>query len=697
MSDQARSPERPSLVLDRRPDYPHNHLVVSPGSKALLSAFSDMKTTTWQTVLFGPYSLDVRCGELRKFGTKVKMGEQTFQILRLLLEAQGDLVTREELRAKLWAGDTFVDFDHGLNSAVQRLRDCLSDSAEKPRWVETVPRRGYRFVGQVEWSEKTIANGGLRETPQHEPTAFAASELATEQKTPESTAAPAISHFQHWRTGRVARLVLLGLLGLAVTAVVLVGLNVRGWRDGQFMRSSKPQIQALAVLPLTNLSGDPEQQYFADGMTESLITELGKISSPRVISRQSVMQYKGSKKSLQEIARELNVDAVLEGAVERTGDRVRVTIRLSRAFPERQLWAEEYDRSTRDVMTLQAEIARSVADEIQVKLTPEERTRLAASRSINPEAQDNYLRGLYLGSSYTEVGLQTAIAHFKNAIEKDPTYAPAYAELAMAYFWLGNPEQGGPSARETMPKARAAVTKALQLDPLLARAHLALGLIVLTSDWDWPGAENQYQLALKLNPNCGECHGVYGALLMALGRNDEAIVQANRAIELDPLRTEYLESLAFIAFSSRQYDLAIKRCENLNSDNSHVLIGLSYAQKNMYPEAIANLEKAASGSGRLSINLGLLAQVYGLAGKRHEAEKIIDELKESSRHHYIFPSVFANAYLGLGDKDQALTFLERAYDEQDPALFHLKVSPLLDPLRSEPRFQALIRRVNFVQ
>ncbi len=652
-----------------------------------------MKTTR-QTVLFGPYSLDVRCGELRKFGTKVKMGEQTFQILRVLLEAEGELVTREELRAKLWAGDTFVDFDHGLNSAVQRLRDCLSDSAEKPRWVETVPRRGYRFVGQVEWSEKTIANGGTRETPQDEPTASATRELAREQKTGKSTRPPTISLFRHWRSAPVASLV---LLGLAVAAVVLAGVNVRGWRDRLFIRSPKTQIQALAVLPLTNLSGDPEQQYFADGMTESLITELGKISNPRVISRQSVMQYKSSKKSLQEIARELKVDAVLEGAIERSGDRVRVTVHLSQAFPERQLWAQEFDRSIRDVLSLQGEIARAITDEIQVKLTPEERTRIAASRSVNPEAQDDYLRGLYFGSKWTELDLQTAIAHFKRAIEKDPTYAPAYAELAMAYFWLGNPDEGGPSARETMPQARAAVTKALQLDPSLARAHLALGLIVLTSEWNWSGAENQYRLALELNPNCDECHAVYSSLLMALGRNDEAIVQINRAIDLDPLSSLYRDNLAGISFFSRQYDLAIKQCENLNGDDSATIVGWSYAQKNMYPEAIANLEKGIARSGRETSKLGYLAQAYGLAGRKSETRKIIGELKERSRHHYIFPSVFANAYLGLGDKDQALTYLERAYEEQDGFLFYLKVSPLLDPLRSEPRFQALMRRVNFVQ
>jgi len=315
----------------------------------------------------------------------------------MLSQRPGEVVTREELQKKLWPADTFVDFEQGLNNAMKRLRAALDDDAESPHFIETLPRHGYRFIGSVNGSERT----------------------PEEAKT---------TH----RGGALIQLPALGALAVIAVVAVLVGMNVRGWRDRLFTRSPKTQIQALAVLPLTNLSGDPEQEYFADGMTESLITELGKISSPRVISRQSVMQYKSSKKSLREIAEELKVDAVLEGTVVRSGDRIRVTIHLSQALPERQLWAQEYDRSLRDALSLQGEIARAVADEIQVKLTPEERTRLTVSRSVNPEAQDDYLRGLYFASNITELGAQTAIVHFKSAVEKDPTYAPAYAELAMS-------------------------------------------------------------------------------------------------------------------------------------------------------------------------------------------------------------------------------------------------------------------------
>jgi TolB-like protein/DNA-binding winged helix-turn-helix (wHTH) protein/Tfp pilus assembly protein PilF len=615
------------------------------------------------TLRFGVFELDPRAGQLRKKGMKIRLQGQPVEILVMLLERPGETITREELQKKLWPADTFVDFEQGLNNAMNRLRAALDENADSPHFIETLPRHGYRFIGSLD---------GAKQIPLEEARRVRSA-------------------------GAVIRLPALASLAVIAVAAVLVGLNVHGWRDRLFMGSPKPQIQALAVLPLANLSGDPEQEYFADGMTESLITELGKISTPRVISRQSVMQYKSSKKSLKEIAGELKVDAVLEGTVVRSGDRVRVTIHLSQAIPERQLWSQEYDRSIRDALSLQSEIARAVTDEIQVKLTPEERTRLAVGRSVNPEAQDNYLHGLYLAPpGKSESDSQKAITHFKRAIEKDPTFAPAHAELAMAYFWLGNPEQGGPSARETMPQARAAVTKALQFDPSLARAHLALGLILLGSEWNWSGAENQYRIALKLNPNCGDCHFEYGVLLSGLGRNDEAIAQISQAIELDPLSSSYRNWLAAIAYFSRQYDLCIKLDEIL-SDEWSMGAGLCYAQKKMYPEAIAYAEKSIARTGRQTDNLGLLAQIYGRAGRKSETQKIVSELKERSRHHYVFPSVFANAYLGLGDKDRALTYLEQAYGEQDPALFYLKVSPLLDPLRSEPRFQALMRRVNFPQ
>src|SRR3989441_2447370 len=395
-----------------------NRKILSAGTGVLHSSRSGVAVKTSSsippTLRFGVFELDPRAGELRKKGMKIRLQGQPVEILAMLLERPGETITREELQKKLWPADTFVDFEQGLNNAMKRLRASLDDNAESPHFIETLPRHGYRFVGSVNGSEQTRAAEG--------------------------------------NTTRSIRLRALGTVAVLAIAAALVGLNVRGWRDRLFKGSPKPQIQALAVLPLTNLSGDPEQEYFADGMTESLITELGKISSPRVISRQSVMQYKASKKSLREIAGELKVDAVLEGTVVRSRDRMRVTIHLSQAFPERQLWAQEYDRSIRDILSLQGEIAHAVTDEIQVKLTPEEQTRLTSARPVDPEAHDYYLRGRYLlglapahhskltdERQYTETDIQVAIGHFKRAIEKDPAYASAYAGLADAYILLGNP------------------------------------------------------------------------------------------------------------------------------------------------------------------------------------------------------------------------------------------------------------------
>ena len=447
-----------------------------------------------QTVIrFGSFEADLHTQELRRRGTLLRLPSQSFQVLQMLLERRGTLVTRDELRAVLWPSDTFVDFDHGLHAAVNRLREALGDSADSPSWIETLPRRGYRFIAPVE-------------------------------RSPDSAEAAVDDHQKRPKPIFQRRWIAIGLLVpimIGAVAALLLGLNVRGWRDRVFMWSPKPQIQALAVLPLTNLSGDPEQEYFADGMTEALITELGKVNKPRVISRQSIMQYKASKKPLQEIARELNVEAVLEGTVVRSGDRVRVTVHLDRTSPEGQLWASVYDRSVHDILRLQEEIARTVIDEVHVKLTPQERAHLTSARPVDPAVHDDYLRGRYIlamaeaarwGSGvaarfgkladkrqYGDLDIQAAIGYFKRAIEKDPAYAIAYAGLADAYIALGNPVRGG-HAQETLSDAKDAASKALDLDRSLPEAHFSLAQ-TLEYDWNWSEAEKEFKLALELNPN----------------------------------------------------------------------------------------------------------------------------------------------------------------------------------------------------
>jgi len=608
---------------------------------------------------FGVFELDPRAGELRKKGMKIRLQGQPVEILAMLLERPGETITREELKKKLWSGDTFVDFEQGLNNAINRLRAALDDDAETPRFIETLPRRGYRFIGSL--------NG--------------------------AALAPAAEAKPTRRLGPVFRLASFGWLAVIAMAAVLLGLIVRGWRDRIFAPRLNPPIQALAVLPLANLSGDPEQEYFADGMTEALITELGKVSSPRVISRQSVMQYKASKKSLQEIARELGVDAVLEGAVERSSDRVRVTVHLERVSPESQVWANEYSRGIRDVMTLEEEIARAVTDEIQVKLTPEERTRLASSRPVDPEAHDDFLRAEFLTNKGDERDLQAGIAYFKKATEKDPAYARAYAGLAWALVNLADPGGGGHSLNEVLSEATAAAARALELDPSLADGHVSRAL-VLEADWKWPEAEKEHQLALKLGPNSWGAHSSYGWYLMGMGRFDEARAQINYAGELDPLSSGNRDQLALLALHSVQTDLAIEEFKNTGNDGG---LGFAYVQKKKYPEAAAAFERVASRLGRQPVAVANLAWADGLAGRKREAQKLIDELNEMARHRYVAPSLFVNAYLGLGDKDKALTWIERGYEEHDQWFFWLKVASILDPLRSEPRFQAVLRRMNFPQ
>ncbi len=619
-------------------------------------------------IRFGVFELDLQSRELRKQGMKIKLQGQPVEILAMLLERPGETIAREELRKRLWSADTFVDFEQGLNNAMKRLRAALDDDADTPRFVETLPRRGYRFVGAV--------NG--RPGNGTEPTAM------TEEK-PNAPEMPAR------QLGIGARLAAIGLLGLVVAAALVLGLNVRGWRDRLFTRHTNPPVQALAVLPLANLSGDPEQEYFADGMTEALITELGKVSKPRVISRQSIMQYKGSKKSLQQIGRELNVDAVLEGAVERSGDRVRVSVHLERVSPESQVWANEYSSNIHDVMGLEDDVARAISDEIQVRLTPDERIRLASSRPVDPEAHDDFLRAEFLVDKRNERDLQAGIVYFKKAIEKDPAYARAYARLAWALVNLAG--IGTQRTRDVLPQARAAADRALELDSSLDEAHVSRAM-VLAVDWNWSEAEKEHRLALTLNPNSWDAHSSYAWYLLNLGRFDEARAQIKYVEELDPVSPVSRNLLAYVDVFSGHTDRAIEEFTSTGWDTG---LGLAYAQKKMYPEAIAAFQRVEGRWGRQPAVLARLAWVYGLAGRKHDAQRLIDELNEIARHRYVRPALFVSAYLGIGAKDAALTWMERGIEEQDQELVSPKVDPSLDPLRSEPRFQALMRRMNFPQ
>jgi TolB-like protein/Tfp pilus assembly protein PilF/tRNA A-37 threonylcarbamoyl transferase component Bud32 len=500
---------------------------------------------------------------------------------------------------------------------------------------------------------------------------------------------------------RYRRWLALGAGAIVAVLALLIAFNVAGLRErllravGARPAMSGPKIESIAVLPLANLSGDPGQEYFADAMTEALIAELGQTSSLRVISRTSSMRYKRTDKPLPQIAKELNVDAVIEGSVLRAGDRVRITAQLIQARTDRHLWAQSYDRDLRDVLALQSEVARAIAEEIRIKLTPAERTRMASRRPVDPEALEAYLKG------EAAERMDIAIKYFQQAIEKDPNYAMAYAGLADAYSGLGNNELVSP--QESYPKAKAAAMKALEFDDTLVDAHLTLGWSKLRFDWDWSGAEGEYRRALQLNPSSADAHAMYSEFLLLTGRVDEAKAETRQGQELDPLSSFPYWELGNVFLCSRQYDRAIeqlrKTMEIFRSEerdaSAHFLLGRSYKGKGMFKEAIAEQEKAVALFPETPLYLGMLGNIYGSAGKKAEALKVLDQLKEQSKRKYVAPYDIALVYIGLGDKDQAIAWLEKAFRAHSNDMSNLKQDPTFDPLRSDPRFQDILRRMNF--
>jgi serine/threonine protein kinase/TolB-like protein/Flp pilus assembly protein TadD len=493
-------------------------------------------------------------------------------------------------------------------------------------------------------------------------------------------------------------------LALVVVAAVLTALNVGGLRDrfltfvGARRAVPLPKIESIAVLALANLSGDPEQEYFADGMTDALITELGQIGSLRVISRTSVMQYKKTDKPLPQIARELGVDAVIEGSVLRSGDKVRITAQLIGAVPERHLWARSYERDLRDVLTLQSEVAQAIANEIKTKVTPQEQTRLASARPVNPEAYELYLKGRYEWNKRTEEGLKKGLEYFQQAIRVDPSCALAYSGVADSYGMLGN--NAFLPGTEVYPRAKAAALKALELDDSLAEAHASLAQVLFDYDRDRVAALREYEAAIELNPNYATAHHWYALALAWMGRDKEAIREIEQARRLDPLSVRIGANVGLVLYVARQYDRAIlellKTLELEPSDPGvHTLLGQTYLQKRMNREALAELQKAVSLAHDRPLDRARLACAYAVTGDREEALKILGKLKQQSKREYISPYSMARAYVALGEKEEAFAWLQKGLDVYDGMMDDLKVDPELDPLRSDPRFQDLLRRMNF--
>ena len=494
----------------------------------------------------------------------------------------------------------------------------------------------------------------------------------------------------------------LAFIACAVLVALLVGFNFSGLRNRVLGNPDSGTIHSLAVLPLENLSRDPEQEYFADGMTEALTTEFAQISALKVISHTSVVQYKDTKKTLPQIAQELGVDSVIEGAVQRSGDKVEVTVQLIHAASDRHLWAKSYVRNLRDVLELQREVAQAIAHAIKAKLTLSEQLHLASARSINSESYEDYLKGRFFLATQSERDVRKSMAYFQLAIQKDPNNALAYAGLAESYISLGQPWVGGLSPKEAFPQAKAAAAKALETDNSVSEAHLALARVIQLYEWDWPVVEKEYRRALELDPNDAMARNWYGEYLQEMGRTEEAVAQMRQAMLLDPLSSGSANNLGYTFYTARQYDQAIRAFQKtlvLEPDMSEAHLGLGwvYDEKQMYTEGIAEMEKAAKLGNRHEMIVASLGKILGDSGRKGEARKLLQELEERSKRRYLSRCLIALVQIGLGEKDQAIASLQQGYRDRDQWILYLKVDPHMDDLRSDPRFQDLLRRVGFPQ
>ncbi len=634
-----------------------------------------------RVVRFGAFEADLQSGELRKHGLKLRLQDQPFQILAMLLERRGEVVTREELHQRLWPTDTFVDFDHGLNNAINRLREALGDTAENPRFVQTLPRRGYRFIGLVDGAVPAAVPALASAAPTAEPPTVPVERLPTEAAAPPGPR----------RTGQK---LWMGALALAGIVALLLGANVGGLRDQLRGKSSPPRIQSIAVLPLENLTGDPAQEYFADGMTDGLTTELAQVSALRVISRTSAVQYKGEKKPLAQIARELKVGAVVQGSVKRAGEHVWITIQLIDTATDRHLWARSYERDLRDIPALQSEVARDIAGQIRVQLTPREQARMARSQRMNSEAYDLYLRALLHAGLANRDDNQAALDLLEQAVAIDPNFAPAYAALSREYrtkaFHID------PKGKQWEEKAFGAVEKAVSLDPELAEAYVARGDLLwsLANHYPHEKAVQEYRRALALNPNLAEAHVLLARIYNHIGLVDKGFEEGQRAVVLDPHNTgaRYSVGISFLLQGKYEESLTAIR------DSQRLLPSLwafqtSYAlyQLGRKDEAAARVEefltKYPQDDG--GVLTGMQAMFAAAAGDRRRAEERIRsavKIGEGYQHFHHTTYIIGSAYALMNQPEPALKYLRMAAEDGFPCYPLFERDANLNNLRKDPHF-----------
>ena len=593
------------------------------------------------TLRFDGYELDVRAGELRKHGIKLRLRGQPLQVLEILLERPGEVVTREELQTRIWSGNAFGDFDHNLHNAVARIREVLGDSPENPRYIETLPRRGYRYVGPI--------------------LDFQQPQLAME--TGDHTAQPVAPIAPPKRKKNLV-LVLGALVGAGAGFLVNVAVHAK---------AGVAPIRSIAVLPLKNFSGDPSEEFFVDGMTDQLITDLAKIGSLRVISGTSVMQYKWAKKGLPEIARELNVDAIIEGSAIRSGQRVRITAQLIQARTDQHLWAETYDRDLGDILNLQSEVADAIAQQVRAQLTPAQQAQLRRAHAVNPAAYDDYLKGrLYFVNEFTKVdSLRKAQRYFKESIQKDPDFALAYAGLADTYVYLAF---AGDLPRDQAERsAKEALAKALKLDDSIGEAYDTLGALSWRFDWDWNAADREFNRAIALAPSYSCAHEDRAIFLAMTGRRAEALAEIAKIDQLDySFSSAIAESVTY--YQLRDYPNLIEASKRglllaPKDWSQHYTLGIGYEGTGRLQEAISEYQQAIAMSGD-SESVVALAHAFRATGKKAEAKKILRDLERKATKSSASPYTMATIYAGLSENDKAFEFLEKAYSREvfEPSL-----------------------------
>jgi TolB-like protein/DNA-binding winged helix-turn-helix (wHTH) protein/Flp pilus assembly protein TadD len=620
----------------------------------------DTRPQSSPRVRFADFEFDCHTGDLRCDGTSLKLQPQPAKVLAVLIQRAGEIVSRQELADEVWGSDTFVDFEQGLNYTIRQIRTVLKDDAERPRFVETVPKRGYRFIAPLE-----------QEVP------------ATETAGPTASMRTGVRRQALSRTG--IALIVAGVIAAALVA----GFRVRGRKP---TGTGTPVIDSLAVLPLQNLSGDPEQEYFSDGMTEELITDLAKLGSLRVISRTSVERYKHTKRPLPEIARELGVDAIVEGAVLRSNDRVRVTAQLIDARSDHHLWADSYEGNPRDVLSLQDEVAQRIATQVGIKVRSDQRPGALYPRQVDPEALEAYLKGNFYWNRSSCDGSRRGLQYYQEAVSKDPSFAAAYAGLAQAYFTLG--DWACLPYKDAFSKSKAAALKALELDPTSGPAYAMLGTLAYFYEWDWKNADLEYSQAIQLEPNYAPAHILYAVFLVSMGREEQGLAEMRKALKLDPT-AEFTNMVSVhILYLAREYDEAIQQARNSllfypDSSGTHYWLGVAYERKGMYDYALQAYLKSKSLQGARPGELDALRKTYQKSGIRGYWQQV----GKMESHDEPETCSMKRIYARVGDTERIMEYLNWAFENHCDSIRTLKVDSFYDNMREDERFRDLMARM----